>query len=168
MNEPTWGMIVPNIGIVISMTTIFGGLLFLLVRSVMGRELDRRVIFLFIFLSVAAPILFPITFEETATPIVKSVFDRIESMPEGSTILLSFDFDPAMAPEVQPMANAISRHCLEKNHKVIFMSLWATGQALLSQSLNQYILPGFPNKVPLEDYVSLGYKAGNEGVLNVI
>ncbi|MEW6411561.1 MAG: hypothetical protein AB1483_03705 [Candidatus Zixiibacteriota bacterium] len=157
-----------NIGIILSLVIIFGGLVALLIRSVLAREVDRRIIFLFIFIAVAAPILFPITFSEKPTPVVQALFDKVESLPAGSTVLLSFDFDPAMAPEVQPMANAISRHCLEKGHRVIFMSLWATGQALLSQSLSEYILPGFPEKVDGVDYVSLGYKAGNEGVLNVI
>jgi hypothetical protein len=161
-------MTVGSIGAILSMVVVFGGLVALLIRSVRGREVERRVIFIFIFVAVAAPILFPITFSEKATEVVKSVFDNIENLPAGSTVLISFDFDPAMAPEVQPMANAISRHCLEKGHKVIFMSLWATGQALLTQSLEQYILPGFPEKTNLVDYVNIGYKAGNEGVLNVI
>ena len=157
-----------NLGIIFTFVVIFGGLAMLLVRAIKAKEVDRRIIFLFIFISVALPILFPFTFEEKATEIVKSVFDKVESLPEGSHVLISFDFDPAMAPEVQPMANAISRHCLEKGHKVIFMSLWATGQALLTQSLEEFILPGFPEKENLVDYVNIGYKAGNEGVLNVI
>lgn len=157
-----------NIGIIISVIIIFGGLVVLFFRSVKAREVDRRIIFLFIFIAVAAPILFPLTFSEKATPVVKAVFDKIENLPSGSTVLLSFDFDPAMAPEVQPMANAISRHCLERGHKVIFMSLWATGQALLTHLLQNFILPGFPDKADLTDYVNVGYKAGNEGVLNVI
>jgi len=161
-------MTVANIGVIISMVIIFGGLIALLVRSVMGREVDRRIIFMFIFVAVAAPILFPITFSEKATEVVEAVFDKIESLPPGSRVLISCDFDPAMAPEVQPMANAISRHCLEKGHKIIFMSLFATGQALLTQSLEDHILPGFPEKHNLIDYVNIGYKAGNEGVLNVI
>ncbi|MFQ5453365.1 MAG: hypothetical protein ACE5D6_04175 [Candidatus Zixiibacteriota bacterium] len=168
LNELTWGMTVANIGIIISLIIIFSGLGFLLFRSIKGREVDRRIIFLFIFVAVAAPILFPLTFSEKATPVVKALFDKIENLPEGSTVLLSFDFDPAMAPEVQPMANAISRHCLEKGHKIIFMSLWATGQALLTQMLDNNILPDFPEKTDLVDYVNVGYKAGNEGVLNVI
>ncbi len=135
-----------NLGIILSLVIIFGGLVALLVRSIMAREVDRRVIFLFIFIAVAAPILFPITFSEKPTPVVQAVFDKIENLPDGSTVLLSFDFDPAMAPEVQPMANAISRHCLHKGHKVIFMSLWATGQALLTQSLSEFIYPWFPGK----------------------
>ncbi len=157
-----------HLGVIISLIIIFGGLLWLFIRSIRGREVERRIIFLFIAVAVAAPIIFPITFEEKATPVVKKLFDYIEGMPEGSTVLLSFDFDPAMAPEVQPMANAISRHCLDKNLKVIFMSLWATGQSLMTTTLTQVIFPEFPEKVDGIDYVNLGYKAGNEGVLNVI
>jgi hypothetical protein len=161
-------MTVANIGIIISLVVIFGGLLGLLIRSLKGKEVDRRIIFLFIFVAVAAPVLFPLTFSEKPSPVVKAIFNKIENLPAGSKVLLSFDFDPAMAPEVQPMANAISRHCLEKGHKVVFMSLWATGQALLTQSLEDFILPGFPEKRNLVDWVNIGYKAGNEGVLNVI
>ncbi|RKX25645.1 MAG: hypothetical protein DRP45_05450 [Candidatus Zixiibacteriota bacterium] len=157
-----------NIGIIISLVLIFGGLLWLLIRSIGGHEVDRRVIFLFIFLSVAAPVIFRITFQEKATPVVEALFDRIENLPPGSNVLLSFDFDPAMAPEVQPMANAISRHCLNNGYNVVFMSLWATGQSLMTTTLSRVILPEFPELVDGVDYINIGYKAGNEGVLNVI
>jgi hypothetical protein len=73
-----------------------------------------------------------------------------------------------MAPEVQPMANAISLHCLDRGHKPVFMCLWATGQTLLSNTVNDVILPEFPELVDGVDYINVGYKAGNEGVLNVI
>jgi hypothetical protein len=73
-----------------------------------------------------------------------------------------------MAPEVQPMANAVIRHALAKNHRLIFISLWATGQALMDKTISEIIPTEFPQKQDGIDYVSLGYKAGNEGVLNVI
>ncbi|MEA3297633.1 MAG: hypothetical protein U9R56_07200, partial [candidate division Zixibacteria bacterium] len=157
-----------NVGVVISLVIIFGGLLWLFLRSIAGREVDRRIIFVFIFVAVAAPILFPVTFQEHATPVVKDLFDRIENLPSGSHVLISFDFDPAMAPEVQPMANALSFHCLEKGHKIVFMCLWATGQSLLTTTLENVIKPEFPEIVDGSDYINVGYKAGNEGVLNVI
>jgi len=156
------------IGTTISLSIIGIGLLVLLYASIKAKEVDRRIIFLFIFVSVSVPIIFPITFDEKATPIVQGVFDRIENLPEGSTVLMSFDFDPAMAPEVQPMADAILRHALEKDHKIIFMSLWATGQGLMTQTLQRIIPNEFPQKRDGIDYVSVGYTAGNEGVLNVI
>jgi hypothetical protein len=157
-----------NFGVIISLLIVFGGLAWLLFRSITGREVERRVIFVFIFVAVAAPILFPITFEEHATPVVRGLFDRIENLPTGSRVLISFDYDPAMAPEVQPMANAISFHCLAKKHEVVFMCLWATGQTLLTNTVQDVILPEFPDLVDGVDYVNVGYKAGNEGVLNVI
>jgi len=166
-----WGLplLAPaDIGRAVSLLIIGGGLVWILLRSLRGREVERRIVFLAIFLAVAAPILFPITFTEKATPVVKKLFDKVESLPAGSRVLISFDFDPAMAPEVQPMANAFTRHCLAKGHRVIFMSLWATGQALLSQTLEEVVKKEFPDKREGVDWVNLGYKAGNEGVLNVI
>lgn len=157
-----------DIGRIISLVILGGGLAFFFVRAFLGKEVDRRLIYLFVFIAVAAPLLFPITFSEKASDVVKAVYNKVESLPEGSRVLLSFDFDPAMAPEVQPMANAFTRHCLAKGHKLIFMSLFATGQALLTQSVQEVVAGGFPEKVYGKDYVNIGYKAGNEGVLNVI
>lgn len=157
-----------NIGVILMLALILGGLVWLFIRSIKGKEVDRRIIFLFIFVAVAAPILVKITFKFKPTPIVKALYDKIDNLPEGSTVLLSYDFDPAMAPEVQPMANVLTRHCFAKNHKIIYMCLFATGQGQLERTMQEVIIPEFPEKVDGVDYVNLGYKAGNEGVLNVI
>ncbi len=157
-----------EIGTIVSLVVILVGLLWLFWRAWNGREVERRVIFLFIFVAVAAPILFPIQFEETPTKIVKDVFEKMESLPEGSTILLSYDFDPAMAPEVQPMANAFTRHAFVKGHKIVYMCLFATGQGQLARTFDEIVEPEFPDVIDGIDYVNLGFKAGGEGVLNVI
>lgn len=153
---------------IVVLILIGGGLLWLLVRAMRGREVDRRLIFAFILISVAAPLLLTITFKMKPTPVVQALYDKIENLPSGSKILLSYDFDPPMAPEVQPMADIVSRHALAKGHKVIFMTLWATGQAQFNMTLEDVIHKDFPEIRDGVDYVNLGYKAGNEGVLNVI
>lgn len=157
-----------NLGVILILLIVGGGLVWLLIRSLKGHEVDRRIIFLFILVAVAGPILVSITFSFKPTPIVRAVFDRIEALPPGSTVLLSYDFDPAMAPEVQPMANAFSRHCLERDLKVVYMCLFATGQGQLNVTFRDVVATEFPDKQDGIDYVNLGYKAGNEGVLNVI
>lgn len=157
-----------NIGIILVLLPIAAGLIWLFMRSLKGKEVDRRIIFVFILVSVAAPLLLTIRFTFKTTPIVQALYDKVESLPPGSRVLLSFDFDPAMAPEVQPMANALTRHCLSKGHKIIFMCLFATGQGQLNVTFEEVIAPEFPDKVDGIDYVNIGYKAGNEGVLNVI
>jgi amino acid transporter len=157
-----------NPGVVISFVIVFGGLLAIFIYSLRGKDIDRRVIFLFVFVSVASAVLFNIQFKEYPTPIVKKVFDKIESLPPGSKVLISFDYDPAMKPEVHPMANAFVRHCMVRGLKLYLMTLWATGQALMTETVEQVLKPEFPNAVYGKDYVTLGFKAGGSGVLNVI
>ena len=157
-----------NIGVIISMVIIFGGLLAIMIYSLRGKDIDRRIIFMFVFIAVATSVLFNVEFKEYPTPIVKKVFDKIEAMPPGSKVLISFDFDPAMKPEVFPMANAFVRHCLAKGHKLYLMTIWATGQALMTETVETVIKGEFPDAVYGEDYVTLGFKAGGVGVLNVI
>lgn len=157
-----------NIGVVISMVIIFGGLLGIFIYSLKGKDVDRRIIFLFVFIAVASAVLFNIEFKEFPTPIVKKVFDAIEDLPRGSKVLISFDYDPAMKPEVHPMANAFVRHALAKGHKLILMTIWATGQSLITETVEDVIKKEFPDAVYGKDYVTLGYKAGGVGVLNVI
>jgi len=157
-----------GIGTYLSLALLATGLIWLFVGSLKGKEVDRRVIFVFVLFAVAAPLIFPTTFKDHASDIVKKVFDKIDNLPKGSTVLISFDFDPSMAPEVQPMANVFTRHLFAKNHKVIFMSLWATGQALTNSTLDDVVRREFPDKKEGVDFANLGYKAGNQGVLNVI
>jgi hypothetical protein len=155
-------------GLLISFGVIGIGLLWFLIRALRGQEVERRVIFVFIGLAVTAPILFNITFSEKASPIVKAVFNKVENLPSGSRILISFDYGPSMAPEVEPMSNAFLRHSLAKGHKVYIMGLWATGQSLAATAIDSVVKKEFPDKENGVDYVNLGYKAGNQGVLNVI
>lgn len=157
-----------NFGLIISLLVIGAGLVWLLIRSLTGREVERRIIFLFMGLAVAIPLLFNITFSERATPIVMDVFNKIENLPSGSKVLLSYDYGPSMAPEVEPMSNAFLRHSLTRGHKVYLMALWATGQSLAATAIDSVIKREFPGKVYGDDYVNIGFKAGGTGVLNVI
>lgn len=131
-------------------------------------KIDRRIIFLLIALAVIIPMLLNLVFIVRPSPIVEAIFDKVESMPEGSKVLLSFDYGPSTVPENRPMANAMLRHCLIKNHKVYIMAVWATGEAEANISIQQVINGEFPDKVYGKDYIQLGYKAGNQGLINAI
>lgn len=130
--------------------------------------LDRRWIFIAVAIAVFVPMLFNVECRQVSTPIVEGIFDKIESIPAGSRVLLSFDYGPSTVPEIQPMADAIIRHCLERDIKIIFTALWATGQNLLTSTLVDVIQAEYPDKVYGTDYINFGYKAGNQGVINVI
>ena len=131
-------------------------------------QLDRRWIFLMMGLSIAIPILFQLQFPEKATDQAKAVFDAIDNLEEGSKILLAFDYDPASEGELGPMATSFVKHCCEKKHKMYFISLWPVGPQMIDDKIRNVILEDYPNLVYGEDYVNLGFKSGNEGVIKVI
>jgi hypothetical protein len=131
-------------------------------------RLDRRWVFLTVGLAVIVSTLFGLRFPEIPTPLVQAVFDKIESLPRGSRVLLPFDYDPGTEPELQPMAEAFVRHCAEKGHKMYFIALWPLGQSMVESVVNGVIREEYPQLQYGTDYVDLGYKAGNEGVIAVI
>jgi len=132
------------------------------------QNLDRRWIFLAMFLAVAIPIIIQLDFEETPTDLAHRVFDAIEDLPDGSRVLLSFDFDPASEGELKPMATSFVYHCAAKNHKMYFMALWPVGPQMVDDTVENVIKEDFPDLQYGHNYVNLGYKSGYEGVIKVI
>uniref|UniRef100_A0A7C4GD73 Uncharacterized protein n=1 Tax=candidate division WOR-3 bacterium TaxID=2052148 RepID=A0A7C4GD73_UNCW3 len=120
--------------------------------------LDRRILYLLLALAVALPlILKPHVAIRTSEP-VRRAFNAVESLPEGSVVMISIDYDPSSAPEVQPMLVAILRHCFRRNLKVILTGQLALGLPLGEIALNQ-VAPEM-NKTYGVDYVNIGYRPG--------
>lgn len=132
-------------------------------------ELDRRWIFLAMFLAVLLPIVSQKIFPEQPTPFVRSVFDKIENLPEGSTVVIAFDFDPATEAELGPIATCFVRHCCLRRHKLLFLTLFETGGPRIDQIIRQILLGEFAD-LDLkagEDYVNLGFSQGKEVVITM-
>jgi len=132
------------------------------------RTLDRRWIFLLMFLAVSIPILLQARFPEKPTGLAQAVFDEIDNLPDGSKILLAFDYDPASEGELGPMATSFVVHCAEKRHQMYFVALWPVGPQMIEDNINGVIRQHYPHLVYGEDYVNLGFKTGNEGVIKLL
>ncbi|MFH0777000.1 MAG: hypothetical protein V2A71_00060 [Candidatus Eisenbacteria bacterium] len=132
------------------------------------KTIDRRIIFFLIALAVVIPLVLNLVFSVRTSPIVEAIFDKVESLPPGSKILVSFDYGPSTVPENQPMAEAVVRHALQRNLKVYMMAVWATGPPQTTVLVRNVIDRDFPNKVYGRDWINLGYKAGNQGLINAI
>ncbi len=131
-------------------------------------SLDRRWIFLLMFLAVSIPILLELEFPEKPTMLAQDVFDEIEKLEPGDKVLLAFDYDPASEGELGPMATSFILHCANKKLKMYFLSLFPVGPQMVEDGITKVILTDFPDLVYGEDYVNLGYKPGYEGVIKVI
>ncbi|MCK4412270.1 MAG: hypothetical protein KAY32_01875 [Candidatus Eisenbacteria sp.] len=130
--------------------------------------LDKRWVFLVVGLAVVVSTIFRLTFPERPTPMVCAIYEKIESLPEGSRVLLPFDYDPGSEPELQPMADAFVRHCCEKGLVMYFIALWPLGQNMVDGVIRRVLTVEYPDLEYGVDYVDMGYKAGNEGVIAVI
>ena len=140
------------------------------------KNLDRRWIFLLMLLAVSIPILLQVRFPESPTGLDQSTFEEIEKLIDGEgRVLLSFDYDPASEGELSPMATAFVRHCTQKRLKMYFMALWPVGPQMIDDNIRRVIEEDYNRNLyqddPLvygEDYVNIGFKSGNEGVITVI
>lgn len=132
------------------------------------KNLDRRWIFLSMLLAVAIPILLQLSFPEKPTGLAEAVFDEIEALEEGDPVLLAFDFDPGSEGELGPMATAFTLHCCKKKLKMYYLALWPVGPQMIDDTINKVIKADFPDLEYGNDYVNLGFKPGNEGVIKVI
>ncbi|MBN2056536.1 hypothetical protein JW905_16545 [bacterium] len=95
------------------------------------RDLDRRIIYLIILLSVVIPLVTGLRLPTTVTPEVQRIFDKVESLVgTGKAVLISIDYDPSTQPELQPMTTALTRHCVLRGVPVIGITNVLTGMGL--------------------------------------
>lgn len=143
-------------------------LAFIMVLTLMNREITRRVIYLLVGMALAAPFFMQFRMPLRISPDVQKSFDALAALPPGSKVLASFDYDPPSAPELQPMADAFMKYAFEHDLKVIIMGLWPQGP----QQADQSIIAAFKENPELArkikygvDYVNLGFQSGNEFVI---
>ena len=126
--------------------------------------IDRRWIFLTMGVLVLFPLLFPLALPLTVSPPVRGFYETIDRVPNGSTILMSCDYDPGAIPEMVPMSRTAMRHLLAKDCKVVVTVLWNGGPGLVDSVLRE-VVREFPDKKYGVDWINLGFKAGNEAVM---
>lgn len=130
--------------------------------------LDRRWIFLFVALSLIVPLFLKLEFRLSYSKEVTDLFAALERLQPGSKILMSFDYDPASMPELQPMADAAVTYSFRRGLKVIVMGLWPQGPIQANIAIRRaFAGPDFDSSKFIYgvDYVNLGYQAGNEFVI---
>lgn len=135
-------------------------------------HLDRRWIFLAMGLAVAAPVLFQRQLQKFLPEFpgsqARAVFEEIERLKPGDRVLMAWDYEPSTEGELEPMGTAFALHCCKKGVQLYFISLLPPGPQMIDATIDKVIKADFPELVYGEDYVNLGFKSGNEGVIKVI
>ena len=121
-------------------------------------NMDRRIIFLLVALVVVIPTLIPIRLPITVSEPTQKLYDYIDTLPSGSTIMIAFDYGPSSLAEPEPMAKAVMQHCFRKGVKVIGMTLYPSTPTLAHKLMQKIAAEN--NAVYGEDYIFLGYRPG--------
>jgi hypothetical protein len=128
--------------------------------------MDRRIIYVLIAIAVIIPLLIHIGLPTVVTPPVQNVFDAIEAIPPNDKpVFLVCDYSPSTMPELQPMAEALLRHCFARGIRVIlYGGLYPQGVGVAQIALEE-ATRDFPDIVNGKDYVFLGYIPGLSAVV---
>ena len=126
-------------------------------------SLNRTVIYLIITIGVLLPLIVPLNLGQKMSPPTEHLYTFIDTLPKGSHILISADYDPSTLPELQPMLEAIIKHAILRGVIPMVMSLYPQGTGLGIQACEK-ARKGLGAK-PDTDYVILGYKPGFSAVI---
>ena len=128
--------------------------------------IDRRIIFVAVFLGVAIPLLSNLKFPVEPKKQVRAVFDEIEKVAgkeDRALVLLSFAYGASTEPEMQPMAKALLRHLFSRDVGVVAVCLWPEAPGLAQLALEETAAEF--GKTYGDDYAFMGYKPGTYSVI---
>ena len=133
-------------------------------------NLDRRIIFLLIGLSVLIPLINPnlIDLPLGQDRNTKVVYDSISELQENDKILISFAYGASTKPEVHPMAIALLNQLFSKGVKVYIVSLWPESPIMAQQAISEVKKSNVFNIEDGIDYVMFDYKVGGFVVIKGI
>jgi hypothetical protein len=133
-------------------------------------QLDRRLIYLLVSLSVLIPLLNPnlLQLPTKTTKNTQIVFDSLNDLKENDKVLLSFEYGASTKPEIHPMSIAILNHLFSKGIKVYIVSLWPEGVMMAADAINEIVDSNLFKVEYGIDYINLGYKQGGPVVIRGI
>lgn len=138
---------------------------------------DRRWIFLAMGIAILAPFIKPCNLSSKPQPMVKSAYQAVEDLPDGSVVMVSMDFDPASTPELAPFLKAVLLQLKRKNIKLVFATTWYAAPPLVKRYLAAWVDQPIPTAPDYEgppdrayvvnkDYVYLGFREGREAMIS--
>lgn len=127
--------------------------------------IDRRWIYLLMFISILVPTIFVVKFPIELTPEAEQLYNAVEELPDGSVIMLTFDYYASALAETEPMSIAALRHMWRKDMKVITLSNIPLGGPTIAERITRQIAEEYGKEYGI-DFVNLGYKANYVAVMH--
>jgi hypothetical protein len=129
----------------------------------------RWFIYLILLAGVAVPLLLRSGWSEANMPVTSdtaAMYEAIEALPAGSVVLISHDYDPGAAGEMVPQVEAVLHHLMERQARLINVSLTPEGSRMAQQVVER--VAEDHGYVQGAQYLSLGYLTGIEAAPRTI
>ncbi len=127
-------------------------------------SIDRRWIYLLIALAVIFPLIVPMKYPVQITPEARQLFNAVDSLPDSSIVMLTFDYYPSTIAETEPMARAALHHLFSKNCRIVTLSTIPLGGPSMAERVTRDMAEKY-HKTYGVDFVNLGFKANYVAVL---
>ena len=128
------------------------------------QRIDRRIIYLVVFLLVSIPFFVSIPVRMEISPVVKSLYDRVEMIAEENkrsgeekVVLLAMDWSPSVKAENEPQTAAMIEHLFRRGVKFILMSHVLPEGPLMAERIAEAAAKRLGKKYG-EDWVNFGYR----------
>lgn len=109
-------------------------------RSQAPQILMRVLVALFFVLALAGSLLVSLQLAPAPTfypPEVIDLYDQVEALPAGATVLMAVDYEPGLSGEMQFAASMVLDHLMGRNAQIAVVSTVPTGPALAETLLAQ-------------------------------
>jgi len=130
----------------------------------------RRVLNAALLLALLVPTLLPFAPLQAAPPVPPAVTDAvraIDELPPGAPVLVAFDYDAAVAGDLQPVAEAFLQQLTGHGLRVIAVSTQPEGASLADMAIDR-ALAAHPEARYGQSVVNLGYVAGDEAAVRAL
>ena len=127
----------------------------------------RVVLALALVLLITIPMVTDIRFfgdAPTTVGTVDSVWTQIGALAPGDAVVVAYDFDPSTAGEMEPLADTLIDHLMQRQARIIAVSLLPAGPAVAKRSMER-VSELHPNYAYGGLYLNLGYLPGKEAAL---
>lgn len=128
-------------------------------------EIDRRWIFLAVGLTVLIFLKIPVTLKYVPNNKTLGVYEAVQNLEPGSIVYLAVDYGPSSQAELLPMHEALVRHMLRRDLRIIAGSVWESAPPMSDRvftSVTQDMKEDGVEKKYGIDFVNLGFKAGQD------
>jgi hypothetical protein len=132
------------------------------------RNIDRRIIYAILLVSLAFPIFAPPGLPFAVGNPARNAYAAIDALEPGSLVVLSFDYAPTSADEINPQAMAVMRHLFEQKRgvRVVTLGFWPSGPIFAEINFRALEAEGVTDGLVYgEDYANFGYIAGAENAM---